>query len=116
MKTQILPTSDVDPDYCADDPCQNGGVCYNITEDYLCVCPSTFSGKNCTDGMFYLHFVSIFTARKRSLPRLCFYRCLSVHTRGGACVVLFWGGMRGFSGGGACVVFSVFSYTMRYGQ
>ena len=33
----------------------------------------------------------------------------------GACVVLFGGGMRGFSGG-ACVVFSVFSDTMRYGQ
>ena len=28
---------------------------------------------------------SIITARKRSLRRLCFYRCLSVH-RGGACV------------------------------
>ena len=33
---------------------------------------------------------------------------------GGACVVLF-GGMRGFIRG-ACVVFSVFSDTMRYGQ
>ena len=36
----------------------------------------------------------IFTARKRSLRRLCFYRCPSVHG----------GGMRGCSGGGACVV------------
>ena len=63
------------------------------------------------------------TARKRSLRRLCFYRCLSVHNRGGmhgcsggACVVApggvhgcsggcAWllGGMRGCSGG-ACVV------------
>ena len=48
----------------------------------------------------------------------------------GACVVLFGGGVHGFSGGcawffrggmhgfsrGACVVFSVFSDTMRYGQ
>ena len=42
----------------------------------------------------------IFTARKRSLRRLCFYRCLSVHTGGGACVVLF-GGMHGFIWGGA---------------
>ena len=70
-------------------------------------------------------FPSYFTARKRSLRRLCFYRCLSVHTGGGvhgfiwgACVVLFggcaWfylGGMRGFILGGmrgfiwgACVV------------
>ena len=36
----------------------------------------------------------IITARKRSLRRLCFYRCLSVHSGEGACVVA----------GGACVV------------
>ena len=68
----------------------------------------------------------IFTARKRSLRRLCFYRCLSVHTgggvrgfiqQGGSCMVLLggaWfysGGVCGFSGGcawffwGACMVF-----------
>ena len=47
----------------------------------------------------------IFTTRKRSLRRLCFYRCLSVH-RGhawqGACVAgcVWWGGMHGR---GACV-------------
>ena len=34
---------------------------------------------------------------------------------GGACVVLF-GGHAWFYFGGACVVFSVFSDTMRYGQ
>ena len=44
----------------------------------------------------------IFTARKRSLRRLCFYRCLSVHM-GGVCMVLFGGagGMHGFIRGGA---------------
>ena len=64
----------------------------------------------------------IITARKRSLRRLCFYRCLSVHT-GGGMRGFIWGGMlgfirgvRGFIQGGACVVFSVFSDTMRYGQ
>ena len=44
--------------------------------------------------------IFMFTARKRSLRRLCFYRCLSVH-KGGACVVAR-GGMHGCSGGG-CV-------------
>ena len=34
----------------------------------------------------------VFTARKRSLRRLCFYRCLSVHA----------GGMHGCSQGGMC--------------
>ena len=36
------------------------------------------------------YFTFIITARKRSLRRLCFYRCLSVHTGGG---------VRGCSGG-----------------
>ena len=53
----------------------------------------------------------IITARKRSLRRLCFYRCLSVHMGGacvvlfrGACVVLFGGGHVWFywGGGGVC--------------
>ena len=42
--------------------------------------------------------IIIFTARKRSLRRLCFYRCLSVHNDG-ACMVLF-GGVHGFIQGG----------------
>ena len=66
---------------------------------------------------------NIVTGRKRSLRRLCFYRCLSVHT-GGTCVVAAgghtWllpggmvalggmrvalGGVHGCSGRGACVV------------
>ena len=103
-----------------------------------------------TCSVCFVRNPSVFTARKRSLRRLCFYRCLSfiLFTRGGrawfylggACVVLFggacvvllggraWfysgrGGMVLFGGGrvlfysgGACVVFSVFSDTMRYGQ
>ena len=65
---------------------------------------------------FKIHIV---TARKRSLRRLCFYMCVSVHKggmrgrRGGACVVggHAWGGMcsRGACMGwhvwqGACMV------------
>ena len=64
---------------------------------------------------------NIFTARKRSLRRLCFYRCLSVHTGGGmhgfiwgrgmcgfiweAYVVLFRGGMHSFIWGACMVLF-----------
>ena len=40
---------------------------------------------------------SVVTARKHSLPRLCFYRCMSVHSGRG-------GGMHGW---GACMVGSV---------
>ena len=42
----------------------------------------------------------VITASKRSLRRLCFYRCLSVH-RGGVCMVAP-GGVRGCSWGGMC--------------
>ena len=55
---------------------------------------------------------SIFTTRKRSLRRLCFYRCLFVHRGGGrawllrgACVVFSGGVCMVFSGGGVCMVF-----------
>ena len=54
----------------------------------------------------------IITARKRSLQRLCFYRCLSVHR--GACMVgesVWWWGVHsrgcvvgGMHGRGACMV------------
>ena len=69
---------------------------------------SRYMGKYTKVRFFDDRFV-IFTARKRSLRRLCFYRCLSVHMggvhgffRGGPCVV--------FQGGHACFFFSFFGY------
>ena len=50
--------------------------------------------------MSAVHTSIIITARKRSLRRLCFHRCMSVHR--GACMV---GGVHGRKGrcGGACM-------------
>ena len=49
--------------------------------------------------LHYTGIIRIFTARKRSLRRLCFYTCLSfILFTGGACMVA-WGGMHGCSGG-----------------
>ena len=45
------------------------------------------------ESAFQFESISLITARKRSLRRLCFYRCLSVHGGGGA-----W-----LQGVGACV-------------
>ena len=59
-------------------------LCHNVKLNHLKV-------KNVTDNLSL-----IFTARKRSLQRLCFYRCLSVH-REGVCVA------RGCAWQGACV-------------
>ena len=72
---------------------------------------------NCKQMLWYLHVklllgtwshdTCIFTARKRSLRRLCFYRCLSVHTGGrawfylGGHMVLFGGHAWFYSGGHA---------------
>ena len=64
-------------------------------------------------GIFKTTKYRVFVARKRSLRRLCFYRCLSVH-RGGACMAggcmhgrgyAWQGGMhgRGMCGGGGHV-------------
>ena len=56
------------------------------------------------DQIILFPFLCVFTARKRSLRRLCFYRCLSFCPQGeGACVVAPGGGMRGCSWG-VCVV------------
>ena len=74
---------------------------------------SRYMGKYTKVRFFDDRFV-IFTARKRSLRRLCFYRCLSVHM--GGVHGFFRGGHAWFFRGGMRVFFSVFSDTMRYGQ
>ena len=47
---------------------------------------------------------TIFTARKRSLRRLCFYRCVSVHRGGGMRGRGGGRGVGGMRGRGACMV------------
>ena len=52
-------------------------------------------------SIFYQYFI---TARKRSLWRLCFYRCLSfILFTGGACMVI-WGGWHAWFYLGGCVI------------
>ncbi|KAG2461833.1 protein crumbs homolog 1 isoform X2 [Polypterus senegalus] len=34
---------------CMTNPCQNGGVCYSIWDDFTCSCPSSTSGQRCED-------------------------------------------------------------------
>ena len=51
-----------------------------------------------------VHGSPVITARKRSLRRLCFYRCLSVHTGGGGVRGFIRGGRVWFYSGGACVL------------
>lgn len=32
---------------CSHDPCNNGALCMNINSDYICMCPTGYTGKNC---------------------------------------------------------------------
>ena len=34
-------------DDCASNPCQNGGQCMDLVNDFQCSCPGNFSGKTC---------------------------------------------------------------------
>ena len=84
-------------------------VCFGGEGDIhssFATCPFPFLGGSNTAGHGYvLQKPAFITARKRSLRRLCFYRCLSVHNRGGACVVAL-GGRAWFCPGEACMVLS----------
>ncbi|XP_034293358.1 protein crumbs homolog 1 isoform X2 [Pantherophis guttatus] len=36
-------------DLCKSAPCQNGGVCYSIWDDFTCTCPPNMAGKGCEE-------------------------------------------------------------------
>ncbi|KAJ7332389.1 hypothetical protein JRQ81_014569 [Phrynocephalus forsythii] len=35
--------------FCKSNPCQNGGVCYSIWDDFTCTCPPNTAGKACEE-------------------------------------------------------------------
>ena len=73
------------------------GICLTTYFSYR----TTFSDAACS--MMTINCI-IFTAHKRSLRRLCFYRCLSfILFTGGGCAWFYSGGVCGFIWG-ACVV------------
>ena len=40
--------SPVSIDYCASDPCDNGGTCINEENGFTCQCVGGYTGENCT--------------------------------------------------------------------
>lgn len=44
-------TSSISTDYCKSSPCQNGGTCLRMYNDFRCECPETFYGKTCIDDV-----------------------------------------------------------------
>ena len=48
--TEPCPTMEPEVDYCAGNPCQNNGTCFNSTTTYACACTSGWTGQTCEKG------------------------------------------------------------------
>ena len=56
---EVCPTQEPEVDFCASDPCQNGGGCHNIMDGYVCVCGDFYhNGVNCEGNRVFPHFWS----------------------------------------------------------
>ena len=44
----------LDVNECLNNPCKNGGTCYNNEASYHCVCPTGWTGQNCKIGKYLL--------------------------------------------------------------
>lgn len=38
-------------DNCQSNPCQNGGSCTDMYNDFICKCPSNWDGKTCSNDV-----------------------------------------------------------------
>ncbi len=42
---------------CSNVNCENGGSCFNIANNYICVCVATFYGRKCEKGKYFFTMV-----------------------------------------------------------
>ncbi|NXB54087.1 FA7 factor, partial [Leucopsar rothschildi] len=68
-----------DPNQCASNPCQNGGICDDQFQDYVCRCPVEYEGKSCEKAVadnlkciFDNGGCEQYCTDKQSKTRLCF--------------------------------------------
>ena len=59
MEIHLCLLSDVN--YCAVQPCQNGGNCIPEENGYVCLCTPEYSGTNCSfDSEYKFYFLNYF--------------------------------------------------------
>ena len=50
LKIKLFSYSPTDIDDCSSGPCENGGTCIDLFNDFNCTCPLGFTGRNCSNS------------------------------------------------------------------
>jgi hypothetical protein len=58
----------VDVDNCASSPCQNGGICNNLLNNYTCTCNGTWTGYHCSEATLSCNDITCYNNATCSTP------------------------------------------------
>ncbi len=70
MKNIIYFVSDIDD--CVDNACTNGATCQDGVNQYLCLCPTTYTGTHCETHGEFAATIMLFRNHMLTLQKVCF--------------------------------------------